>query len=157
MWYYFINLFSSKLISELVRPNISFETCVGLNIVDYEMVQCWYWFWWNKHYYNSTKTDTRYTFFVQFGCWKQPYRYCLAKPFQTFMRPFLACLFQRKCRGIVIVIVVVVVQKLSCSPLLKKYLRYRHQTHYDRCSCRTRGIILKAVVLVLCPFFNFNF
>ena len=64
---------------------------------------------------------------------------------------FLACLFGRHHEIAIVVVFVVVV--IVCSQLLKKYLRYQHQTWImTRCNYKTRGITLKAIILELCRF-----
>ena len=40
----------------------------------------------------------------------------------------------------------------SCWPLLIKYLIIQHLLIIARCSCKARGITLKAILFELCPF-----
>ena len=68
---------------------------------------------------------------------------------------FLVCLFLRKSLAIVIARP----SSSSCKSclLLKNYSRYHYLSIMTRCICKTRGIILKAIVLELCPFLTQNF
>ena len=77
--------------------------------------------------------------------------------FYYIFSSFLACLFQRKSRAVVIA--------RSSSSLCKNFniahyskrikcINIEYLLIMTRCSCMTRGITLKAIFLELCPFFS---